>query len=157
MHGTEDPPLAALLGGFGVALNLRPADGHADRGGKPGRGANDDAPAAGWIGASLAGDAEATLQHVFTGGPAERAGLAAGDVVVAIDGIRASVGAIEKLLRRRRVGETLTVHAFRRDELVDDRADARCGAGRHVLARRSMPAPTTPRKARRAAWLGGVA
>ncbi len=156
VRGTEDPPLAALLAGFGVTLNLRPADGREDRGGKPGHGADDDAPPAGWMGASLAGGAEATLQHVFTAGPAERAGLAAGDVVVAVDGIRASVGALEKLLRRRRVGETLTVHAFRRDELVvttltlaaapDDTCWLSLDAG-----------ADDPAKARRAAWLGGLA
>ena len=36
----------------------------------------------------------------------------------AIDGLRASADAIKKLLGRRRAGETITVHAFRRDELV---------------------------------------
>ena len=58
------------------------------------------------------------LGRICPDGPAERAGLAAGDIVVAIEGLRASASAIEKLLRRRRVGETLTVHAFRRDELI---------------------------------------
>ncbi len=54
VHGTEDPPLAALLGGFGVTLNLRPSEGHSDRGGKPGRNGADDEPPAGWLGADLA-------------------------------------------------------------------------------------------------------
>jgi predicted metalloprotease with PDZ domain len=57
------------------------------------------------------------LQHVFNDGPAERAGLAAGDVIVAIDGLRASTEGIGRLLGRRSAGEALTVHAFRRDEL----------------------------------------
>jgi len=117
VDGTEDPPLALLLREFGVTYNLRPSEGSSDRGGKRGRNA-DDEPPAGWLGASLTGRTEPTLQHVFRGGPAERAGLAAGDRVVAIDGLRMSAGAIEKLLCRRRSGETLAVHAFRRDELI---------------------------------------
>jgi len=32
--------------------------------------------------------------------------------------LRMSVAAIEKLLRRRRPGESVAVHAFRRDELI---------------------------------------
>jgi predicted metalloprotease with PDZ domain len=71
-----------------------------------------------WLGASLTGGANATLQHVFSGGPAERAGLAGGDAIVAIDGVRASVEAIERMLGRRRAGEAIPVHAFRRDELI---------------------------------------
>ena len=118
VEGTEDPPLETTLREFGVTYRLRPAEGEADRGGKPGRKANDDEPPAGWLGASLAGSAQPRLQHVFSGGPAERAGLAAGDSIVAMDGLRMSVAAIEKILRRRRPGESIEVHAFRRDELI---------------------------------------
>jgi predicted metalloprotease with PDZ domain len=118
VDGTEDPLLDAQLREFGVTYRLRPAEGESDRGGKAGRKANDDEPPAGWLGASLAGGAHPTLQHVFSGGPAERSGLAAGDSIVAIDGLRMSVAAIEKLLRRRRPGEAVAVHAFRRDELI---------------------------------------
>ena len=39
-------------------------------------------------------------QHVYSGGPAERAGLAAGDTLVAIDGIKASADALDTLARR---------------------------------------------------------
>ena len=118
VEGTEDPPLESQLREFGVTYSLRSADGEADRGGKPGRKANDDEPPAGWLGASLAGGAHPLLQHAFSGGPAEQAGLAAGDSIVAIDGLRMSVAAIEKLVRRRRPGESVAVHAFRRDELI---------------------------------------
>ena len=45
VHGTEDPPLAELLASFGVALHVRAATSHDDRGGKPGRSApSGDAP-----------------------------------------------------------------------------------------------------------------
>jgi predicted metalloprotease with PDZ domain len=118
VEGTEEPPLEALLAQFGVTYRLRPAEGESDRGGKRGREVNDDEPPPGWLGAILAGGAQPVLQHVLSGGPAEKAGLAAGDSIIAIDGLRMSVAAIEKLLRRRRPGESVAVHAFRRDELI---------------------------------------
>jgi len=112
VHGTDDPPLAALLDAFGVDYSLRPAASAADRGGKP---ASAPAPAC-WLGASVAKDL--TLQNVFTGSPAERAGLAARDVLVAIDGVRASADSLDKLATTRSAGEHVQVHAFRRDELI---------------------------------------
>ena len=122
--------------GFGVALNLRPPTAMPIAAESRAAMRATTRPRRRWIGASLAGGAEATLQHVFTDGPAERAGLAAGDVIVAIDGIRASVGAIEKSAAKEARGrDRSTMHAFRRDELVSTAADARCRAGRHVLAR----------------------
>ena len=68
-----------------------------------------------WFGARIGNDL--TLLNVFSGGPAERAGLAPRDVIVAIDGIRASIDSIGALSLRRMAGETLHVHAFRGDEM----------------------------------------
>jgi len=119
VDGTEDPPLAALLAEFGVTLNVRAATGDDDRGGKAGKATErgESSPRL-WLGAKLSGATEPRLQTVYTGGPAERAGLAGGDTLIALDGVRASVESIGKLLARRRPGETVTVHAFRRDELA---------------------------------------
>jgi predicted metalloprotease with PDZ domain len=111
VRGTEDPPLADLLATFGIDWHLRAAGGNADRGGKPSPGTS---PAC-WLGAKVAADV--TLQHVFAGSPAERAGLAARDVLVAIDGVRASAASVDALATTRAAGERITVHAFRRDEL----------------------------------------
>jgi predicted metalloprotease with PDZ domain len=66
----------------------------------------------------MSGTQEPRLKHVFNGGPAERAGLAAGDVVVAVDGLRATASLLEQLATSRGAGETVSVHAFRRDELL---------------------------------------
>ena len=46
------------------------------------------------------------------------AGLAAGDVVVAVDGLKASAGNLDTLLAGYQAGERVDVHAFRRDELM---------------------------------------
>ncbi len=62
------------------------------------------------------------ISNVYESGAAHQAGLSAGDVLVAIDGIRVPsdnpTAGIENLLSRYSIGETVTVHAFRRDELM---------------------------------------
>jgi predicted metalloprotease with PDZ domain len=156
VDGTDDPPLAALLAEVGVTLHLRAADNAGDRGGDAGkrsgkRAAEDMAPVA--LGAAVAAGADAKLQHVCTGSAAERAGLAAGDVLIAIDGLRATGSSLQGMLEHRRVGETLQVHAFRRDELFAT-----------TLTLEAAPLDTcwltldgdaaAPVLARRSAWLG---
>jgi len=54
---------------------------------------------------------------VFDGGAAQAAGLAAGDVIVALDGLRVTPKTLDALLAPRRRGDTVRVHAFRRDEM----------------------------------------
>jgi len=154
VRGTEDPPLADLLGGIGVAVHWRTAASESDRGGKAGGGSatDGDAPRR-WLGARLTGGATVTLQHVLSGGPAEQAGLAGGDVIVAIDGVRASVDVIEKLLRRRGAGEVLAVHAFRRDELIVTELTL-AEAPRDVCWLSPAATVDEATRARRAAWLG---
>ena len=58
------------------------------------------------------------LASVHETGPAHHAGLSAGDTLVAIDGLRVTGSNLDGLLQRYRVGDTVEVHAFRRDELM---------------------------------------
>lgn len=58
------------------------------------------------------------LGAVHEGGAAHKAGLSAGDVLVAIDGLRVTSDNLDGLLQRYRVGDVISVHAFRRDELM---------------------------------------
>ena len=157
VDGTEDPPLAELLAAAGVTLKLRAARNARDRGGDAGGpAAGSDASAAAartTFGFELAAGGEARLQHVFSGGPAERAGLAAGDVLVAIDGLRATATAVDALREQRRAGDVLAIHAFRRDELFTTAltlADAPLDTCWLELDE-SASAET---RARRDAWLG---
>ena len=64
---------------------------------------------------------EAILTHVLDGGAAREAGMAAGDTIVAVDGLRPGRGGLDAALAKRRAGETVTLHAFRRDELLEFR------------------------------------
>ena len=149
VRGTEDPPLDTLFATFGIEWHLRVSEGSNDRGGKPAKGPLPKSS----IGAKVGSDL--LLQHVYSGGAAERAGLAPGDVLVAVDGVRASLETLASLLTRRTPGETIAVHAFRRDELLG--VDIELDAAPHdtcylTLATRAQECAV----ALRSAWLGGA-
>ena len=61
---------------------------------------------------------ECKLASVYEGGAAHEAGLSAGDVLVAMDDLRITSSTIDTLLQRYRAGDEVTLHAFRRDELM---------------------------------------
>ncbi|OXI49593.1 M61 family metallopeptidase [Burkholderia aenigmatica] len=102
VHGTRDLPLAELLAPFGVTLMPDVANGAAA---KP------------TIGARLRGGVDCTFAAVYEGGAAHRAGLSAGDTLIALDGLRVTGTNLDALLARYRPGDKVEVHAFRRDEL----------------------------------------
>ncbi|WP_082103083.1 M61 family metallopeptidase [Robbsia andropogonis] len=97
VDGTEDLPLAALLAPFGVTISPVKAKQSVS------------------IGARVKGDASLAVVH--DGGAARRAGLSAGDVLVALDGYRVTGSNLDGLLSRYLPGTTVTLHAFRRDQL----------------------------------------
>jgi predicted metalloprotease with PDZ domain len=140
VHGTRDLPLDALFEPFGVALL---AD----------IGLSGDAAPKPTLGARLRGGADCTLAAVYEGGAAHRAGLSAGDVLVALDGLRVTGSNLDALLARYRPGDKVEVHAFRRDELRAVRLKL---DGPDVLRYRlvAQDKPAAQRTAR-AAWLGG--
>jgi predicted metalloprotease with PDZ domain len=98
-------------------MKTRPAAGPRDRGGTPGRADADGVPGAA-LGVKLAAGSEAKLQFVFRDSPAERAGLAAGDVIIAADGLKVNAESLQAAVARRAPGEAMTLVAFRRDELM---------------------------------------
>ncbi len=120
LRSTADLPLAELLADVGMAFLLRPAESDSDKGGKPAKkslSALQQRPA---LGARLVDNgSEVKLAAVFDAGSAQAAGLSAGDVIVALDGIKATRAILEKRLNASRPGDRLPVHAFRRDELFE--------------------------------------
>jgi predicted metalloprotease with PDZ domain len=153
VDGTEDPPLAALLRDFGVTLHLRAAESGSDRGGRPPKREGEGDVARCALGATVAAGSDVKLAHVFTGGPAERAGLAGGDVLVAIDGLRVTSDGIATVLARRLPGDRVVVHAFRRDELV--RAEVTLAEPARDTCWLALDAAIdAATRARRDAWLG---
>jgi predicted metalloprotease with PDZ domain len=100
VRGANDLPLAKLYAPFGVKLIDE----------RKSKKASLD------VGTARDG-ADVKLTQVHEGGAAHLAGLSAGDVVLAIDGIRVG-GNLEAMLARYEVGDAVSVHAFRRDELM---------------------------------------
>ena len=135
MDGTAELPLAKLLAPFGVTLTFAPAD---------------KAPTLG-VRTSARG-AEVSIATAYSGGAAHRAGLSAGDVLVACDGLRVDDKALKALLSRRRAGDTVEVHAFRRDELM--RFDVVLDA---PAATEASLAASSADTALRRGWLGDAA
>ncbi len=115
LHGTDELPLEALLAAQGVRWSVRAAEGPADAGGKPGS-TNGLRPS---LGIKVqAADGGAQLQFVFDGGTAQQAGMSAGDVIIAVDGLRVTAATLDKVVASRQPGDVVEVHAFRRDELM---------------------------------------
>ncbi len=118
LRATGDLPLGELLAAFGVELRMRPARNAADQGGA-GESAGGAAVPVPVLGARFASSGrEVLLTQVLDGGAAREAGLAAGDVVVAVDGIRARPDNLERLIAGIPSGESVDLYAFRRDELM---------------------------------------
>lgn len=118
LDSTADLPLADLLATVGIGWRLRPARGANDWGGVFASGAAALSPRAD-LGIRLQPEArEATLAVVLTDRPAQRAGLAAGDVLIAVDGLRVDAANLEATLARLPLDRSVPVHAFRRDELM---------------------------------------
>jgi predicted metalloprotease with PDZ domain len=149
VHGTVELPLPSLLGEFGIGWNLRPSANAKDKGGAPGK---DPAPRV-WLGATLAESTDLRLKHLIPDGPAARAGLASGDAIVAVDGLRATADGLERLVRTRNAGDVVEIHAFRRDELMSFSIEL--AAARNDTCWLTLAEAVGPDVAsRRAAWLG---
>ena len=114
VHGRDDPPLPQLLAQAGIEVTRRVPANAQDKGGKPASG---ELPRADFGAVLQAREGGLMIQRVREGGAAQSAGLAAGDQVLAIDGLRVDLPGIEARLGRAQAGDRWQVHAFRRDEL----------------------------------------
>ena len=118
VYGVDDLPLKELLAQFGIDFFLRPAEGSADAGGKPGAKKNASSARA-VLGAKVSSNGDARLVHVYDNGAAQAAGLSAGDVIIAVDGLKVGGAGLDARIASYSVGETVKAHAFRRDELME--------------------------------------
>lgn len=115
LRSTTDLPVAGLLAQFGVVCQLRAATGNSDKGGWQ---ETPPKPATSLGVRTSTENGAVKLTHVLQGGAAQAAGLSAGDVLVALDGLRISAINLETLLAGRPAGKKRELLAFRRDELM---------------------------------------
>ena len=114
LRSTKEIPLKSWLSTMGIELHLRTSAGSADKGGTA--GSKNAARPSAKLGARTAEDpAGAKLTHVLDGGAAQTAGLSAGDVIVALDGLRVNAKSLDQRLSAHT--RSATLHYFRRDEL----------------------------------------
>jgi predicted metalloprotease with PDZ domain len=136
--GTEELPLSRMLARLGVKMQLKAAEG-----------------AAACLGLRM-NEAAGRLRitSVLVGSSGCVAGLAAGDEIMAVDGVRADLGSLNRRVRRIGSGGRLTLHLFRRDELRE--AQVEIGTAPPTEASLSLADPVDESTARlRKAWLTG--
>ncbi len=118
LRSVDDLPLEELLRTVAVGYDIHPARDSSDKGGcrkedskpvrlKPSLGVTHRSDPLG-----------AKLTTVLDYGAACEAGLSAGDILIAMDGIKVTSAKLDQLLAGQRLGDTVQVHAFRRDELM---------------------------------------
>jgi predicted metalloprotease with PDZ domain len=110
-------PLAARLSSHGVILQMRASESAQDWGGAPARSKNVAGLAMLGIRARAEGE-DALVTHVLEGGAAQKAGVAPGDIVVAVERLRPGKDGLDAALAKRRPGDRVGLHVFRRGELM---------------------------------------
>lgn len=138
VRGTEDLPLAKLLAPFGVSLT----DGRQKN--KPDLGLR-----------SVRNGSFCKVANVYEGGAAHQGGVSAGDLLLALDGLRVTATNLDALLARYRVGDAVALHVYRGDVLMTfDVTLASDSVPQWSL--RAEPKPLAIAR-KRAAWLEAVA
>ncbi len=144
LESTEDLPLADYLERFGIALDWGTPLSLGMPGGKKALLKAEQVN----LGAVFEADpAGARVRAVLREGAAHKAGLSAGDVIVAVDGIQTTHGKIESQVATCQPGDRIRLHYFRYDELRETDAAAEVGAA--TTAALTVREPELARR-----WLG---
>jgi predicted metalloprotease with PDZ domain len=117
VRSTEELPLEEILAEFAVEIHMLPAETSQDQGSVL------NEPPKAMIAKPVLGakckqlEKRVRLLQVFDGGGAQQAGLAAGDEIVAVDGLNMDMKQMEQYIARQQEGVAIELHLFRRDEL----------------------------------------
>ena len=153
VDGTGDLDLQPLLASVGLAMRLRPATGPKDFGGQVESFTPIPLLVPPTLGVRLRpGSRDAVLQNVYSGSAGEAAGLAPGDQVVAVGGLRATAENLDRLVAAAK--GPLLLHVFRQDELLELAADPRPAPADTCELMLALDA-TSAQTAARGAWLWG--
>jgi predicted metalloprotease with PDZ domain len=116
LRTTIDPPVGILLAQFGIRLQMRSRESEADAGGT--RGRREERPRA-WLGIKVTkADGRVYVSHVAADSPAQRAGISAGDELLALAGRRVAADNWETMLDRVIPGADLACHLFRNQQMM---------------------------------------
>jgi len=152
LDSTEDLDLVGLLETMGIGLRLRPSTGANDLGGVAGEVKGEAVRLD--LGIRLEpGAAEPVIGVVLTDSPAQQAGLAPGDILVALDGIRIRSEKLDAMVAAVPEGGVVVIHAFRRDELMQVRVRPR-PAPADTCELRILSKGSDAMASRRAQWFG---
>jgi len=118
VEGVEDPPLAELLVQVGIRLSWTAARNAQDMGGY-----SESLPPEEVQGCTLGiktngGEGGVRVMQVYTDSCAQQAGIAAGDVLIAWEGLRLDGERLNRALRHAEPSREIILHGFRGDELM---------------------------------------
>jgi len=113
VRGVEDLPLDEYLAAAGVEMRWMSAEASAEKGLALDKG---DCETTASLGVQLGKGTH--INYAFTDGAAHRAGLSAGDELLAWNGVRLHAGGLKSQLKRQIPGDKIEITAFRRDELM---------------------------------------
>lgn len=152
IRDVEDLPLQELLRDVGVDFTLRPAENATDQGGCGAR----TTPPVSRVSFGMKTREEngrCKVATVMSDSPAQFAGISPGDELVAVSELKVTHASLELLRTRLPVDQPVTVHLFRRDELIATRCTPRAAPA--DVCQLSLDLAATPEAAKaRAMWLG---
>lgn len=154
LYGFEDLPLAEIFSNIGIEYTQRPACSLNDKGG-PLANNNEEKLSQRTDLGIRSGDVNGELKvsHVFDGGAGMKAGIAAGDILLAIDCTRLTSNNLEKTLAMHEVGNKLVIHLFRGDILMMVNVTLQ-SSPKDTVELRLIDDLDSASLARRKAWLG---
>ncbi|MBV2089900.1 MAG: PDZ domain-containing protein [Candidatus Thiodiazotropha sp. (ex Ctena orbiculata)] len=118
LRSTAELPLNECLSEFGVAMKLLPAKTFDEKGGVL-RDKEREQQSYMGIGAKWTSkNSGIKVQQVFDDGAAQRAGISAGDEIVAVDGLRMTAKQFDNYILDSDAGDEIEVHLFRHDQLM---------------------------------------
>ena len=119
VYGVEELPLQSWFAQIGIGYQLRAAKKSSDTGKVYHARPKQRAAVLVLGGRTAEHQAGASLLSMKNGGAAQQSGLTAGDVIIAVDGLKVTHKNIEQRIARLPPGEATTIYAFRRDELME--------------------------------------
>ncbi len=118
LRSTANLDMESALAYLGVRLQWTAPRHQNDWGGYTASPVPEAAPQSSLGVRAVAAQGFAKISHVYADSSAARAGLAAGDLLVAVDGLQARANTLEATVAAYPVGTHVVLTAFRRDELI---------------------------------------